>query len=83
MENIKEATNQNGKIISDELSPEIKLLILQQKRDQYLHTRYDAEIECKIANLIDDDNLKKAQVDRMKRIQKALDLINQEIAALE
>lgn len=84
MGTIKEAIEQNGKFVeADELSTEIKLTILQQKRDQYLHSRYDAEIECRIANLIDDENLKKAQIERLKRIQKALDLINKEIAVLE
>lgn len=80
-----ELVRQNGKVAeeSNELSPEIKRLILEQKRTQYLHTRYDAEIECKIADLIEDKGLKDQGVERLKRIQKALDLISKEMTTLE
>lgn len=68
--------------MNDELAPEIKLEILQQKRSQYLQARYDAVIESKIADLLEDAELKKTQVERLKRIQKAIELIEQEIKSV-
>lgn len=73
----------NGKLNTslEALSNEGKLAVLGQKRIIYLQSQYDAEIEYKIADKLKDDQAKKAQMDRLKRLEQALELIGEELAA--
>jgi len=59
-----------------------KQIVLRQKLRTYEATIYDAEVECKIAERLDDDEGLEAQKQRMIRIQKALDYINEELKKL-
>lgn len=74
----------NGKLNStlEALSNEGKLEVLKQRRTLYLQSQYDAEIEYKIADRLKDDQAKKAQMDRLKRIEQALELVEEEMVAI-
>mgnify|MGYP001570317244 CR=1 FL=1 len=73
---------ENGKIATtiESLSTEGKLAVLNQKRIMYLQSQYDAEIEYRIADRLQDEPAKKAQMDRLKRLEQALELIDEELA---
>lgn len=68
--------------VADELTNEVRLDILKAKKQGYLQVRYDSEIEYRIADRLKDDNAKKAQMDRLKRIEQAIELIDEETAQL-
>lgn len=78
-------TQTNGKISTtlEALSNEGKLEVLKQRRTLYLQSQYDAEIEYKIADRLKDEQLKKTQMDRLKRIEQAIELIEETIAAID
>lgn len=76
---IDQSTNGTVSTTLESLSTEGKLTVLKQKRTIYLQSRYDAEIEYKIADRLKDDQAKKAQMDRLKRLEQALELIDEEI----
>lgn len=76
---IDQSTNGTVSTTLESLSTEGKLAVLKQKRTIYLQSRYDAEIEYKIADRLKDDQAKKAQMERLKRLEQALELIDEEI----
>jgi len=44
---------------------------------------YDAEVDVKIAERVNDDEMKKQAIARLQRLEKALDLLNDELAVLK
>lgn len=80
METTKAQTNGKLNINLEALSNEGKLAVLGQKRVMYLQSQYDAEIEYKIADRLKDEQAKKAQMERLKRLEQALELIDEELA---
>lgn len=81
MDKVKEQSPNGHLAETDELSSEIRLEILKAKKQGYLQARYDSEIEYRIADRLKDDNAKKAQMERLKRIEQAIELIDEELAA--
>lgn len=75
----------NGKLntVLEDLSNEGKLAVLGQKRVMYLQSRYDAEIEYRIADRLGDEQAKKAQMDRLKRIEQVIELVEEEITTID
>lgn len=71
----------NGHIVTD-LTSEVMLEILSQKRQLYCNSRYAAELEYKIADRLKDDQAKKAQMEVLKRLEQAIELIDEEIAKI-
>lgn len=82
METIKQPTNGKLNTSLEALSNEGKLEVLNQRRTLYLQSQYDAEIEYKIADRLKDETAKKAQMDRLKRIEQAIEVIEETIAAI-
>lgn len=75
-------TNNNTLTLTGGLTCEIRLEILKAKKQGYLQARYDSEIEYRIADRLKDDNAKKAQMERLKRIEQAIELIDEEIMSI-
>lgn len=74
----------NGHLTAtDQLANEVRLEILKAKKQGYLQARYDSEIEYRIADRLKDDNAKKAQMERLKRIEQAIEFIDEEVAQLD
>lgn len=73
---------ENGKLTTtlESLSLEGKLEVLNRKRTLYLQSQYDAEIEYRIADRLQDEAAKKSQMERLKRLEQALGLIDEELA---
>lgn len=50
-----------------------KITILEAKLIQLKGSLYDAEIDVRIATKIEDEQLKESAIDRMKKMEKAID----------
>lgn len=58
-----------------DISDEIKRQLIEQKIDLWRRTYYDAELDAKIAEALDDPQLKRMATERMKKALKAVDVL--------
>jgi CRISPR/Cas system CSM-associated protein Csm4 (group 5 of RAMP superfamily) len=64
-----------------EITNDVKRVIVEQKLTLYKNTLYDAELDAKIALLLNDkEDATKA---RIKQVLKAIELLETELAALK
>ena len=67
----------------NEITKETQLAIVDNKIQLYVNSRYDAEVDAKVADITDDENLKKSAQERVKKIIKALDALEKIKAELQ
>jgi len=65
------------------LTREMKVAIIQAKTAQYEQSAYSAQIDARVAEALDDDRMRQAAVESLKRIEKAKDALAQELAAVQ
>ena len=65
------------------LTREMKIAIIQAKTAQYEQSAYSAQIDARVAEALDDDRMRQAAVESLKRIEKAKDALAQELAAVQ
>ena len=69
-----------------EIPDEAKIIIIEQNRQKWTNTLYDAELGAKIAEKLGDEGMKKKEAQRMKDALKAIDVLEeilQELAPVE
>lgn len=69
----------NGAVTTGELSNADMLEILKEKRKSYFRLRYDTDLDYSIAKRLDDEPLKERLLKQLKRIEEAINFINEEI----
>lgn len=72
-------TSPNGSIVADELPDDVKLEVLKEKRKAYFRARFDADVDYRIGQRLEDESLKQRQLNQIRRIEQAIELINEEI----
>ena len=65
------------------LTREMKVAIIQAKTAQYEQSAYSAQIDARVAEALDDDRMRQAAVESLKRIEKAKDALAQELASVQ
>lgn len=76
----KTLTSPNGTVTTGELTSADMLDILKEKRKAYFRSRFDTDLEYRIAQRLEDDQLKERLLKQLKRIEGAINFINEEIA---
>jgi len=66
-----------------ELAPKVKIAILEAKVAQYAQSAYSAQIDARVAEALDDDRMRQAAVESLKKIERAKDVLEQELAAVQ
>ena len=66
-----------------ELTREIRIAIIQAKVAQYAQSAYSAQIDARVAEALDDDRMRQAAVESLKKIERAKDVLEQELAAVQ
>lgn len=61
--------------MSIEIPDEAKIFIIEQNRQKWANTLYDAELDAKIAEKLGDERLREQAAQRMKNALKALDVL--------
>lgn len=56
--------------------------IIERKIEMYENTLYDAELEAKIADVLEDEQAKENAKRNMKRVMKAIDFLKVQLAEL-
>lgn len=72
-------TQTNGTTVTSELSSMDMLEVLKEKRKAYFRLRYDTDLDYSIAKRLDDEPLKERLLKQLKRIEEAINFINEEI----
>lgn len=67
----------------EEVSKEVRLDLINQKLAIWNNTLYDAGEDAKVANIIENDNLKRAAEKRVREALKALEYFQGRKAELE
>lgn len=65
-----------------EPATEVKLALLRRKRQEWENGHYDASLDVRIADVLEDDQMKQTSLARMKRALQALDEVDKMIAEL-
>ena len=61
----------------DEIAPEIQLAIIEQKLAQWRNTAFDAELDVKIAKILDDEAMKERAANNLKRCLQAVAMLEE------
>lgn len=72
-------TSPNGTVTTGELTNADMLEVLKEKRKSYFRLRYDTDLDYSIAKRLEDEPLKERLLKQLKRIEEAINFINEEI----
>lgn len=74
-----ETASPNGTVTTGELTNADMLEVLKEKRKSYFRLRYDTDLDYSIAKRLEDEPLKERLLKQLKRIEEAINFINEEI----
>ena len=66
-----------------ELTQEVRIAIIKAKLAQYAQSAYSAQIDVRVADGLDDDRMRQAAVESLKRIERVKDVLEEELAAVQ
>lgn len=78
---IEKTDNGTQNVATDEQAA-IERYIITNKLQLWRNTLYDAQLDAKIGETLDDAEMKKQAIERMKKSQKAIDLLEAELNKL-
>jgi len=76
---IKDEQKQQSANGTESLTPDQQVAVIRQKIQSYQAAELDSQLEYEIAMELGDDNAKEAQMERLKRIKKALALLERKL----
>lgn len=74
-----ETASLNGTVTTGELTNADMLEVLKEKRKAYFRLRYETDLDYSIAKRLEDEPLKERLLKQLKRIEEAINFINEEI----
>ena len=66
-----------------ELSSQARLEVVQAKIAQYEQSAYSAELDARVAERLNDDRMRQAAAESLKRIEQAQDVLREELARVQ
>ena len=65
-----------------EIPSKVKAVIIEQKKQAWANTLYDAELGVKIAKKLEDKGMERRETERMKNALKAIDALEEILAEI-